>query len=301
MNRSLLAVTLFLAAVLAPATARAQAPYFGSAAPSYSAADLDQMVSRIALYPDPLLAQVLAAATYPDDIPEADSWADGHHYLAGAALSDAITADQLPWDPSVQALLPFPSVLDMMADDLVWTRELGDAVLAERPEVMDAVQRMRHDAWNYGYLRSNGQILVNNGAYIEILPVGPDLIAVPIYDPRVVFAAPRRGFAVTTAIRFGPSVRLGVAFAPWGWSESRLAWRSHTMIINRTPWVRTWANRGTYVHPFAVRRYPTEPRAVERHELRPRNGRGPDAVARGKAEERRQNARRSDERRRDSR
>jgi hypothetical protein len=264
-----LALTLFLAVMLSAATAGAQAPLPGEATPSYPPAELDRIVSPIALYPDPLLAQVLAAATYPEDISEAARWADGHSYLTGQRLVEAIGADQVPWDPSVQALLPFPSVLDMMARDMPWTQELGDAVLAERPDVMDAVQRMRHQAWTYGYLRSNGSVIVNNGAYIEILPAGPDVIAVPVYDPRIVFAPPRRGFAVATALRFGTGISLGVEFAPWGWGGARFAWPSHTVIINRTPWERTWANRRTYVHPFDVRRYPGQ-RAVERHELRPK-------------------------------
>src|SRR5580658_9537326 len=85
----------------------------GPPPPSFPPPQLDQLVARVALYPDPLLAQVLAAATYPNDIPPAAQWADQHHYLTGQALADAIQGDQLPWDPSVQALLPFPSVLDM--------------------------------------------------------------------------------------------------------------------------------------------------------------------------------------------
>jgi hypothetical protein len=94
--------------------------------------ELDRLVSRIALYPDPLLAQVLAAATFPDAIPDAARWADQHHYLTGDALAAAINGDRLPWDPSVQALLPFPNVLDMMASDMGWTQSLGNAFLAQQ-------------------------------------------------------------------------------------------------------------------------------------------------------------------------
>jgi uncharacterized protein DUF3300 len=268
MKRLSFPLALFLAAILHAATARAQAPLPGIGTPSYSPAELDRIVSPIALYPDPLLAQVMSAATYPDDIPDAARWADTHHRYTGAQLTEAIVADQLPWDPSVQALLPFPSVLHMMADDMAWTQELGDAVLAEHTEVMDAVQRMRHDAWKYGYLRSNNEVIVTSTPFIEIRPIGPDVIAVPLYDPRIVFAAPRRGFAVATAIRFGPGIRLGVGFDSWGWSGARLVWPSHTVIINRTPWERTWANRTTYVHPYAVRRYAAR-QPIERHEVRP--------------------------------
>src|SRR4029077_12720391 len=127
---------------------------------------LDQLVSRIALYPDPLLAQILAAATYPDQIPDAARWADQHHYLNGQALADAIQGDDLPWDPSVQALLPFPSVLQMMASDMNWTTDLGNAFLDQETEVMDAIQRERRKARDYGYLRSNAQTVVSGGPYI---------------------------------------------------------------------------------------------------------------------------------------
>ena len=140
-------------------------------------------MARIALYPDPLLAQVLAAATYPNDIPAAAQWADQHHYLTGQALADAIQGDQLPWDPSVQSLLPFPSVLDMMNSDMRWTSDLGNAFLAQQQDVMDAVQRQRAVAQRYGYLRSNGQVIVSGGPYITIMPVNPGYVVVPYYDP----------------------------------------------------------------------------------------------------------------------
>src|ERR1700675_2872895 len=181
----------------------------GQAPSSYKPAELDKLVSRIALYPDPLLAQILAAATYPDQIPDAAKWADEHHYLTGDDLARAITEDHLTWDPSVQALLPFPSVLEMMASDMDWTTDLGNAFLAQRQDVMDAVQRMRQKAKDYGYLRSNGQVIVKGGPYIEILPANPAFICVPSYDPLVVFAPPRPGFAVGAAISFRFGVTIG--------------------------------------------------------------------------------------------
>src|ERR1700676_4336354 len=144
----------FLAVVMALVAAPMFAQDQGQP-PSFAPDQLDQLVSRIALYPDALLSQILAAATFPDQIPDAARWADQHHYLTGDALANAIAGDRLPWDPSVQALLPFPSVLDMMASDMGWTSELGNAFLAQEPDVMDAVQRERHRAYDYGYLRSN--------------------------------------------------------------------------------------------------------------------------------------------------
>jgi hypothetical protein len=233
--------------------------------------ELERIVSPIALYPDPLLAQVLAATTFSDEIPEAASWADQHHYLTPPQLTAAMAADQVPWDPSVQALIPFPSILTMMASDMPWTQELGNAFLAQRDEVMDAVQRERQKAASYGYLRSNQQIVVRTGPYIEIVPVNPDYIVVPYYDPLIVFAPPRRGFVVTTGIRFGFGVTLGAAFVPWGWHANRFAWREHTVVINNAPWQRTWSNRVTYVHPYTVPRYAPPRTAPEKHELHERN------------------------------
>jgi hypothetical protein len=257
------------------------APYPQQAPPYFPPAELDRVVSRIALYPDPLLAQVMAAATYSDQIPQAASWADQHHYLNGDALAAAISADQLPWDPSVQALLPLPNILDMMASDPSWTRELGDAFLAQQPEVMDAVQRERQKAYNYGYLRSNPQILVtNNGPYIAIAPVNPGYIVVPYYNPAVVFYPPRPGFYVGGAIGFNFGVSLGVAFRPWGWGYNRLDWGNRAIFINNARWGRTWVNRAAYVHPYAagirnvgpgIRPGGVIARPAESHGLRPRS------------------------------
>jgi len=227
--------------------------------PAYAPEQLDQMVSPIALYPDPLLAQLFAAATYPDQIPDASQWADQHNYLTGQALADAIQAAQLPWDPSVQALLPFPSVLHMMAADMPWTTAIGDAFMAQQQDVMDAVQHERAEAYRYGYLRTNAQVVVSDGPYITIAPVNPGFVVVPYYNPAVVFFAPRPGFFVGGAVRFGFGISVGVAFRPWGWGVvgyNRFDWGGHRVFINSAPWGRTWRNRTVYVHPYpGVRRY----------------------------------------------
>jgi hypothetical protein len=289
------AATVLVAAILglSPLRALAQGP------PSFGPGDLDRLVSRIALYPDPLLAQVLAAATYPDQIPDAARWADEHHYLRGDDLARAITNDRLPWDPSVQALLPFPSVLGMMASDMNWTADLGNAFLAERDAVMDAVQRMRRQAWNYGYLRSNPQVIVRNGPFIEIVPASPAFVVVPVYDPVIVYAPPRPGIFVGGIIHFGFGVTIGAAFRPWGWGYNRFDWDRHVVIVNNAPWGRTWVNRPTYVHPYTVQRYAPE-RRVEDHELHQRSEREREAArsGRGRIEEHRG---RGDDRRDDRR
>src|ERR1700719_4448343 len=161
-----------------PTPEQAPLPYPPPPAASYPPQELDRIVSPIALYPDPLLAQVLAATTFAPEIPDAAGWADQHHYLPPDGVAAAIAADRLPWQPSVQALLPFPSVLDMMASDMPWTQELGSAFLAEPAAVMDAAQRMRRVAMRYGYLRSNSRIIVRGGPFIEILPANPAFIVV---------------------------------------------------------------------------------------------------------------------------
>jgi hypothetical protein len=213
---------------------------------------MDTLVGRIALYPDPLLAQLLTAATYWDEIPDAAKWADQHAYIHGDALSQAIQADNLAFDPSVLALLPFPSVLDMMARDPNWTGQLGNAVLGQRPEIMDAVQRLRREARGYGYLTSNSDVdVIDDGEYIEIQPFNPYLYYVPVYDPYIVYGPPRPGLFVGGVIRFGPAVTLGVSFGRFGWFGAGFGWRDHAVLIDHRPWARTYENRGVYVHPYA--------------------------------------------------
>jgi len=239
--------------------------------PMMAPPQLDNLVQRIALYPDPLLAQVLTASTYWNQIPEAAAWADQHSYLQGDALARAIEEDRLPWDPSVLALLPFPSLLDMMARDPAWTEALGTAVLNQRPDVMDAVQRDRRTAYSYGYLQSNPYYNVVPGPYIQIVPVAPGIVVVPVYNPVVVFARPRPGFAIGGAISFGPRISIG-AFIPFGWRSPAFDWGRHAVIIDNHPWERDWANREHYAHPYVapVRRYEggrreTHERGRERH------------------------------------
>jgi uncharacterized protein DUF3300 len=241
--------------------------------PYYGPRELDRMVSRVALYPDPLLAQTLAAATFPDQVPDAARWADQHHYLSGNELADAIYDDNLPWDPSVQALLPFPSVLDMMASDIGWTAALGDAFLAQQPDVMAAVQRMRHQALAYGYLRTGPQIIVRGGPYITILPARADYIVVPYYDPAVVYVAPRPGIFIGAAIGFRFGVAVGPVFRPWGWGGNRVVWEQRTVYINNARWHRDWGNRTVYVHPYTIRHHEREHEWRDHHELRERSER----------------------------
>jgi hypothetical protein len=167
----------------------------------------------------------------------------------------------------VQALLPFPNVLDTMASDMNWTNDLGNAFLSNQTEVMYAVQRMRQRARDYGYLRTGPQMVVSSGPYITIMPARPDYIVVPAYDPVVVYARPRPGFVIGAAIGFRFGVALGVAYRPWGWGYNRIAWNERVVIVNNAPWHRTWVNRHEYVHPYTIRRVVVHDRGWnERHE-----------------------------------
>ena len=167
-------------------------------------------------------------------------------------LARAISDDQLWFDPSVQSLLPFPEVLDMMARDIDWTRALGDAFLANRAGVMDAVQRLRHRAWDYGYLRSTPQIMVHNGPYIDIVPVDPGFYYVPYYDPggRILPAAAgipgRAGDSLRS--RNYPGRRLCTLGMVWRRHTLRLG-RHMPSILNDRPW--EGVRRG-YVHPYEL-------------------------------------------------
>jgi hypothetical protein len=235
-----------------PPPAAEAAPPPAPPGPLLTEKQLENLVARIALYPDPLLAQILTSSTYWNEIPEAAAWANEHSYLKGDALADAIRADNLQWDPSVLALIPFPSVLNLMAQDLAWTEQLGSAVLTRRADVMDAVQRLRKKAREFGYLRTNPYCtVVENDGYIEIFPVNPAYIYVPTYDPLVVFAAPRPGFFIGGAIGWGPAVVITAGFFPWGWAHPYFGWRAHAIFFDATPWGRVWANRGYYFQPYA--------------------------------------------------
>jgi hypothetical protein len=203
---------LVLAGALLTNTAPALAQDYGAAGSYYApAGQLDSLVSRIALYPDPLLAQIFAAAAFPDQIAAAAQGAGG------------------PFDPSVEALMQYPSVLQMMASDSSWTQALGQAVMQDQGAVMDTIQNLRREAQQYGYLQSGPQMQVmDNGGYIDIEPVG-GFMYVPVYDPYVVFARPHPGFYVGGAIRFGGGFH-------WAGGYNHFNWRSHEVVVNRRVW-----------------------------------------------------------------
>jgi hypothetical protein len=152
----------------------------------FSAEQLDQLLAPIALYPDALLAQILMAATYPLEIVRADRWLQdpAHANLPGDQLAAAIEAEA--WDPSVKSLVPFPRILQMMDGALDWTEQLGNAVMAQQGDIMDAIQRLRHQAAAAGTLWSNAEQRVTTERQgIVIEPANPEFIYPPVYSPAV--------------------------------------------------------------------------------------------------------------------
>jgi Protein of unknown function (DUF3300) len=163
--------------------------YSGQGSP-LSADELQQLVAPIALYPDALVAQILGAATFPDQVAAASSWLQQNTNLTGTALMQAVDAQ--PWDPSVKALTEFPSVLDNLAKNLSWTSSLGEAYHAQAADVMSAVQVLRTQAKAAGNLKSGSQITVvqQSPQIIVIQPTNPQVVYVPTYNPTVVYGTP---------------------------------------------------------------------------------------------------------------
>jgi Protein of unknown function (DUF3300) len=220
---------------------------------------LDDLVTPIALYPDPLIAQILAASTYPLEVVQANRWVQANRGLQGTTLTES--AAQQPWDPSVQALVVFPSVLEMMDKNLTWTTDLGNAFLAQEQDVMDAVQRQRLSASNSGQLTSNAQQTIersnDNGKTIVIIqPAQPEIIYVPVYNPVVIWGTPRwhpwppywypprprTGFVIGTG-GFGFFFTISVSryfhhwggWNNWGWG---CGWGGRNIVINNNFYVR---------------------------------------------------------------
>jgi Protein of unknown function (DUF3300)/Chaperone of endosialidase len=192
MNTMLRAV-IFAFLFMAPVAATAQTPTAAASADQLLKPEqLDALVAPIALYPDNLLAEVLMASTYPLEIVEAERWVQANKNLKGDQLKAAV--DQQKWEDSVKSLTATPDVLEMMSKQLDWTRDLGDAVLAQQPDVMDAVQRLRGKAQANKKLTSNKQQTVSTQEesgkqVIVIQPTDPDTVYVPYYDPGVVYGS----------------------------------------------------------------------------------------------------------------
>jgi hypothetical protein len=268
----------------AQATQQGQAPAATYAAPT--ADQLYQLVAPIALFPDNLVAQVLAASTYPDQVSAAWTWLQQNSNLKGQQLMEA--ANQQPWDASVKALTQFADVLQQMATNLSWTSALGDAYFNIPQSVMNAVQVMRQRAYQAGNLKSNQQqnVQVQNQApgaappppassgepqttivqpppqTIIIQPAQPDVVYVPTYNPTVVYGAPvavypgysTGAMVATSLISFGVGVAVGAAISGggccgWGWNSWNCGWHNNTVVYNHNTYIsnsNTFVNRNNY-------------------------------------------------------
>jgi len=197
-------------------------------------------VAPIALYPDPLLSQVLVASTYPLEVVQLQQWLGQHKDLKGKALASAVEKEN--WDPSIQALAALPDVVKQLADNIKWTTDLGNAVLEQESGVMDAVQRMRQKAQGTGALKSSEQAkvetqTVEDKSVIVIQPTNPEVVYVPSYNPTVVYGAapyypyppmyyPTGGLLLS----FGVGVAMGAFWSGgWGWG---CGWGGGNITVN---------------------------------------------------------------------
>ncbi len=239
----------------------------------YSRDQIDQMVAPIALYPDALMSQVLMAATYPDQVTEADQWVQANPDLTGQQLDDALAT--ATWDPSIIALCKFPNVLDRMANNLKWTSDLGNAFLNQKADVMDAIQTLRQAAYQDGHLRTTPQqrVIVQDQA-IVIQPYTPDVIYVPSYQPAVVYGPvwsyptyyypavwePAPGASFVNGFFWGLGFTVSnVLFGGCDWYHHDV-WVNNSVIVNNviyrnTPYYRHgyWRDGGRYGHHRWVR------------------------------------------------
>ena len=259
--RQLLSITLsFLLIINAvPSEAGGQQPtatvtgYSGQGV-ALSTDELQQLAAPIALYPDALVAQILGAATFPDQIAFASDWLLQNKNLTGKALTQAV--DSQTWDPSVKALTQFPSVLDNMAKNLSWTSALGEAYHTQSVDVMTAVQVLRAKAQAAGNLKSGSQITVVQQApqVIVIQPANPQIVYVPTYNPTIVYGTPyvtpgySNAAVVTTGlVMFGVGIAIGVAMSnSWNYSYWNCNWHGGTVVYRSTSYYGNSAWHGGY-------------------------------------------------------
>ena len=221
-------------------------PLMANAQSRYTPAELDTLVSTIALYPDPLLVHVLDATTHGDDLPNAYAFANANRNLKGDDLAKSIENADLGYDESVMALIPFPDVLFKLTKYATWANQLGEAVEMQKADVMDAVQRMRKVANKNGYLKSDENVTVTVDDNVSIQPVREEYVYVPEYDPRVVYYVVSDG---SFRLRYVNGTWIGAGLVYWGWD----------------PFVYDWIHRRPhYRHP---RRHMVPP--PRRHHTRP--------------------------------
>jgi len=220
--------------------------------------ELDQMLAPIALYPDPLLSQVLMASTYPLEVVQASRWSRANPGLKGREAVQA--SEQMDWDPSVNSLTAFPQVLAMMDDKIEWTERLGEAFLAQPDDVMDSVQELRRRADAAGNLLSSEQMRVTRqGPVVTILPPGPEIVYVPYYDPRVVYgpwwypAYPPIFWAAPPAYYVIPAHRPGFYWSSGivisaGFFFGHTDWQRRRVTVVRSQVTNVTVNRTTVIN-----------------------------------------------------
>ncbi len=234
---SMWALLAFLSCGLFPARGIAQEAQAAKKPSShFTSEQLEQIVAPIALYPDPLLMQICMGATYPLEIVEATRWAQANPGQTGQVLEAALKQQQ--WDPSVKSLCGFPDLLKRMNDNLNWTQDLGDAFMGQQGPLLDAVQRMRHQAYDVGQLKTTSEqtVTVQADQMVVIQPADPQVIYVPTYSPTMVYggwgyptwyypalyAPPSAG---AMAFSFGVGVACGAAVwggCNWAWGHSEV-------------------------------------------------------------------------------
>lgn len=262
-----LAMSAILTSVPVSFEANAQQSPATTPSPSYSgqgapqtAEELQSLVAPIALYPDALVAQILGAATFPDQVAVANYWLQQNNGLTGNALMTAV--DKQSWDPSVKALTQFPTVLDNMAKNLSWTSSLGEAYHNQASEVMSAVQTLRAKAQAAGNLKSGSQITVvqQTPSTIVIQPANPQVVYVPQYNPTVVYGTPyvTPGYSTGTLVAtgllsFGAGIAVGALISGggggccgWGWNSWNCNWRGSTVVYNQNNFYGNSAWHGGY-------------------------------------------------------
>ncbi len=205
----------------------------------FNQGELEQILAPIALYPDPLVSQILMASTYPLEVVQAARWAKQNASLKGDALTKALEGQD--WDPSVKSLVNFPPVLTMMNEKLDWTQKLGDAFLEDQKKVLDTIQDLRAKAQAAGNLQSNKeQTVIVEQKVIKIEPANPQVIYVPAYNPTVVYGAwpyPAYppyyyyppGYVASSMLWFGAGVAMGAA---WGYAWGSCNWRGGNVDYN---------------------------------------------------------------------
>jgi Protein of unknown function (DUF3300) len=231
--------------------------YSGQGAP-LAANELQQLVAPIALYPDALVAQILGAATFPDQVAAASGWLQQNKNLTGAALMQGVDAQ--PWDPSVQALTQFPSVLDNLAKNLSWTSALGEAYHTQAADVMSAIQVLRGQAMAAGNLKSGPQITVvqQSPQVIVIQPTNPQVVYVPQYNPTVVYGTTYVTPGYSTAdvvatglLAFGIGIAVGAAISNnnccgWNYSYWNCNWHGGAVVYRNNVYYGNRAWHGGY-------------------------------------------------------